>query len=261
MKLLLIGCGNLGRALLKAWQSHQEKIEIIAVQPSLSAQTLFPSVQFVRNVSELSKDFNPEGVIIAIKPQQMQEALPAYAKYLKQSLVVSFAAGISMERLETFLLGNKRCLRVMPNVAMKIGRSVYLTYAETSLSLEDRASPEEILGITGSLIWLKTEALIEALTPISASGPAYFFALSEIMTQIAMESGLEENFARKLVQETFLGSALLTSSTSDFKEMIASVASKGGVTESALKVLTPGLSDLMDKACDAALEKLKALDF
>ncbi|HQS83376.1 MAG: hypothetical protein B7Y25_00160 [Alphaproteobacteria bacterium 16-39-46] len=259
MKLLLIGCGNLGRALLKVWQSHQKKIEIIAVQPSLSAQTLFPSVQFVRNVSELPKDFIPEGVILAIKPQQMQEALPSYAKYLKQSLVVSFAAGISLERLETFLLGNKRCLRVMPNVAMKIGRSVNLTYAETSLSLEDRASAEKILGITGSLIWLKEEALIEALTPISASGPAYFFALAEIMTQIAMESGLEESFARTLVQETFIGSALLTAATSDFKEMIASVASKGGVTESALKVLSPGLSDLMHKAYEAALERLKTL--
>ena len=218
MQLLLIGCGNLGRALLNVWQPHQKKYEIIVVQPSLSAQSLFPSFQFVRNASEIPKGFDPEGVVIAIKPQQMQEALSAYAPFLKKSLVISFAAGISLERLETFLLGNKRCLRVMPNVAMKIGKSVNLTYAESSLSLKDRHYADEIIGATGSLIWLKTEALIEALTPISASGPAYFFLLSEIMTQMAIESGLDENFARKLVQETFLGSALLTSSSSDFKE-------------------------------------------
>ena len=260
MKLLLIGCGNLGQALLKAWQTHQKKYDIVVVQPSLSAQVFFPSVRFVSQASEIPEDFNPEGIVIAIKPQQMQKVLSAYEAYLTQSLIISFAAGISMARLDTYLSGNKRCLRVMPNVAMKIGKSVNLTYGETSLSLKDRALAEEILGVTGSLIWLKTEALIEALTPISASGPAYFFILSEIMMQIAMESGLEESFARDLVQGTFLGSALLTSPTSDFKAMISSVASKGGVTEAALSVLQPGLSELMHKACNAALERLKTLE-
>jgi len=260
MKILLIGCGNLGRALLTAWKPNQKKYEVLIVQPSLSAQALFPSFHFVRDVSEIPTDFNPDSVIIAIKPQQFQEALPQYSMYLSTSLVISFAAGISIACLETYLGQNKRCVRVMPNVAMKIGKSVNLAYGDDSfLSLKDRVLAEDILTVTGSFFWLKTESLIEDLTPISASGPAYFFMLSDILVQLAMESGLEESLSRELVQKTFLGSAALASPPYSFREMISSVASKGGVTEAALKALTPDFSDLMKRAYESAASKLKTL--
>ncbi|MBS0185099.1 MAG: pyrroline-5-carboxylate reductase [Proteobacteria bacterium] len=259
MKILLIGCGNLGRALLTAWMPDQKKYKILVIQPSLSAQALFPSFHFVRNASEIPIDFNPDSVIIAIKPQQFQEAFPLYSLYLRTSLVISFAAGISIACLKTYFENNNRCIRVMPNVAMKVGKSVNLVYADPSLPQKDRALAEDILNVTGSFFWLKAESLIEALTPISASGPAYFYMLSNILVQLATENGLEESFARELVQKTFLGSALLTSPPYNFTEMISSVASKGGVTEAALKALTPDFSDLMEKAYEAAATKLKTL--
>jgi len=260
MKLLLIGCGNLGRSLLQIFEKRKEEYEIVVVQPSLSARDLFPFAHFVDHVSRIPQGFNPEVAILAFKPQQMKDGLPRYASSLKSALVISFAAGMLVKTLDSYLGGHPRLLRVMPNVALKIGKSVNLTYGPKNFSEADRLLAEKVLNPTGALIWIEKEELIEALTPISACGPAYFFLLAEIMTQFTMELGLEEKLARSLVQETFLGSALLTVPTHDFKKMISSVASKGGVTEAALTVLQPKLSDLMRTAVNAALEKLKKIE-
>lgn len=259
IRLLLIGCGNLGRALLKAWEGLEKHREIIVVQPSLSAQKIFPSFSFVADVKDLPPKFNPDLAVLAFKPQHIKEALPVYVPFLKESLVVSFLAGVSLEVLGSYFKEHSRLLRVMPNIAMQVGKSVNLMYTPHPLSLKDRASLENILKPTGTCLWLEKEELMEALTPISGSGPAYFFLLAEILVSQAVNLGLKRDAAYALVQETFLGSALLTSSSLDFKNMISAVASKGGVTEAALNVLNGHLPLLMQESLSAALKKIKEL--
>ncbi|CAL7960771.1 Pyrroline-5-carboxylate reductase [Alphaproteobacteria bacterium] len=259
MRLLLIGCGNLGSALLKAWVDDKSLHKIVVVEPSLSAKSMFTTVNFVSNVSSISHDFSPDIVVLAIKPQQIKTVLPEYTKYLKKAVLVSLAAGVQIENLNTYLAKNARIIRIMPNIAIQIRKSVNLAYASLESSLEDRKQVEMIFDFTGKVIWLKKEELIDALTPISGSGPAYFILLAEILTKITMNLGLEEDFARELVQETFLGSALLTSNGAKFEQMISSISSKKGVTEAALNVIRPILPNLMDHAFAAALERLKEL--
>ena len=263
MKILLLGCGNLGKALLEAWVNNGVQAQIMVVQPSLSAQPLFdayPSVTFCAHVQDIPPEFTPDIIVIAVKPQRLPTLLPSCVPYCQKALVVSLAAGVSVSRLTVSLKGYCQIVRIMPNVAVKIGESVNLAYSNLDLSFDQQKQLDAVFGITGKMVWLEKEELIDILTPISGSGPAYFFLLAETLTQITITLGLKEDLARELVQQTFLGSALLTARNPSFEQMMASVASKGGVTEAALQVLRPGLPGLLSKALEAAATKVKELN-
>lgn len=251
MKILLLGCGNLGKALLETLVNNRQLSQIVVVQPSLSAKfsfEMFKTVSFYASANSIPAEFKPDMVVIAIKPQKLATVLPEYQVYCEQALVVSMAAGVPIERLSTYLSGCTQIVRVMPNMAVSVGQSVNLGYSAGLLS----ESVDVLFAGTGKMIWLPKEALLDILTPISGSGPAYFLMLAEILTQITVDLGLKEAQARDLVQQTFLGSALLSNENKMFEQIVQSVASKGGVTEAALNVLTPVLPSLMSKAIQAA---------
>ena len=263
MNVLLLGCGNLGKALLEAWVNNGTQAQIMVVQPSLSAQPLFeayPSVIFCAYVHDIPPEFSPDIVVIAVKPQCLPTLLPLCVPYCQKAMVVSLAAGVPIAHLTLSLKGHRQIVRIMPNVAVKIGESVNLAYSGLDLSFDQQKQLDAVFAMTGKMIWLEKEELIDILTPISGSGPAYFFLLAEILTQITITLGLKEDLARELVQQTLLGSALLTVRNPSFEQMMASVASKGGVTEAALQVLRPALPDLLRKALEAAATKVKELN-
>lgn len=262
MNLLLVGCGNLGSILLRAWSSAQYFNNIVVVQPSLANAPKFKqnqTIHFVPNVQDIPAGLKFDVIMLAIKPQIIQEVLPGLSQYASDSIVVSLLAGVGVDKLVNYLGKAAKTVRLMPNIAMQIGQSANLAFANRYTSAQDLDCINQIFGILGKMIWLEEEAHLDILTPISGSGPAYFFLLAEILTQVTMKQGIEEHMAREIARQTLLGSAMLADKADNFETLITSVASKGGVTEAALGVLRPAMPQIVDEAMQAALKRLKEL--
>ena len=277
--LLLVGCGNLGRALLRSWSEGKVLNSIIVIEPSLARKGDFEddkSIKFIAKAQDIPLDTQLDMVVLAIKPQMLERAVPELLPQLVKSglehlIIVSLLAGVTIDNLTACITKDitgasnhneassnirkrLKIIRIMPNIAMKIGQSMNLTHTRgDGIKADEVKELDRIFSVSGKMVWLPDEEMINALTPISGSGPAYFFLMAEIMVKLAMRSGIDEDLARKVVQQTLLGSAMLASSTGyNLSELIAAVASKGGVTEAALAVLRPVLPSLLDDAMSAA---------
>lgn len=261
-KLLLIGCGKLGTVLLKSWIKDNTFNEIIVVQPSLSTQDSFGNIAhltFVKSHKDVPDDFAPDVVIIAVKPHQVSDLLPDYARYQNSALFVSLATGISVKHFQEKLGTRANIVRLMPNVAVQIGESVNLAYALPGLATEYKNLTEKVFACTGQIVWLNSEELIDKLTPITGSGPAYFFLLTEILAGSLSKHGIDKEKSLSIANQILLGSALLTRENPDLEQLRLSVMSKGGITEAAIKVLHPRLPSLVDEALNAAIHRLEEL--
>lgn len=263
MKILLIGCGNLGKSLLKIWNKNLQNKEIIVVQPSLSAQTLFKEedrIIFVSDVEKIQKDFIADIVILALKPSNLEEFILKNSNYLDNKIIISMLAGVDISKFNSYFLSPQKIIRMMPNIAMSVGQSVNLAYAKLeALERINLSIMQELFDCSGKIIWLPSEKAVSFLTLISASGPAYFFAFAEILANITINYGIEEKMARELVAQTLLGSAMLSIDNNNFNQLAEAVSSKGGVTEVALNILNPALLIAIDKAIKAAEIKMKEL--
>ena len=275
VNILLIGCGNLGSALLRVWIDEKCDAtsaddadfsgDIVVVQPSLSSKPLFEGrsqrVMFVASSQDIPSSFFPDVVVIAIKPQKIPDVLPIYAKILDKAFVVSLAAGVSLKSLKAYMGKNKKLVRMMPTIAMQIGESVNLAVLHPDVCDMQplKVLLKRLFNKTGDVLWLEKEEAIDLLTPLSGCGPAYFFLLAELLVKAAGECGVEETLARKIVQQTLKGSSLLLSQESDFSKLIGSVASKGGVTEQVLALLSPALERVLPQAYQAALHRITEL--
>lgn len=259
-QLLLIGCGKLGKVLLDSWLQNDSFHEIIVVQPTLSAQESFQNLAhltFVPAYTDIPDNFKPDVIVIAVKPQQVLDILPNYARYQESALFVSLATGISINRFQEKLGASANIVRLMPNIAVEIGQSLNLAYASPSLTPIYKDLTQKVFDCTGKLIWLSSEQLIDTLTPISGSGPAYFFLLTEILSDTISKHGIDQETALTIANQVFLGSALLTMKKPNLEQLRLSVMSKGGVTEAAIEVLQPRLSNLIEEALNAAMHRLE----
>lgn len=262
MNVLLVGCGNLGHALLKRWSSEKLFHDIVVIQPSLSYKEAFqndPTIQFVADKPSIPEDFIPEMTVLAIKPQILSEVVRQLADLVKDSLIVSLAAGITLEKLTHLLPLSSKVTRIMPNMAMKVGESVNLAFANQMMMPLDCECVHQKFAPSGKIVWLKNEALLDTLTPLSGSGPAYFFLLAKIMVEESLKLGVTEDVARTLVQQVLIGSAQLAVETNDFNALTCAVASKGGVTEAALNVMAPAFTKIMEEAFQNALQRVGEL--
>lgn len=263
MNLLLIGCGNIGCALLKRWVSDKIFDTLMVVQPSMSQAKNFSdnhSVHFVTGLQYVPDAFVPDFLVLAIKPQIFNALAPQLLKYIHDAIVVSLLSGISIKALQAAVKQQSKIVRIMPNVAIKTGLSVNLACVNQNFIPPDIFSVEKSFASSGKIIWLQQEALLDVLTPISGSGPAYFFLLTEILAKAAMQAGIEDILARELAQQVLIGSASLASETTDFEALRHSVTSKGGITEAALKVMTPGFNLIVDESLKKALQRLLELE-
>ncbi len=179
-------------------------------------------------------------VVLAVKPQVMQSVLKDIADALQTSspLLISIAAGIRLHELDIWSGGSLRIVRVMPNTPALIQKGVSALYANPKVSEAEKDTVQAILSAVGSTVWLSDERLLDAVTAVSGSGPAYFFYLIEAMEQAAVELGLDSDIAHILATETAVGAALLSADSLESPESLRrQVTSPGGVTEAALKVL------------------------
>lgn len=263
MNLLLVGCGNIGCALLKRWVSAKIFSSIIVVQPSMSRAKNFSnntSVHFVVDLQHIPNDFVPDLLVLAIKPQQFNAVSAELIKYVHDSIVISLLSGISIKALQATVKQQSKIVRIMPNVAIKTGLSVNLACTNENFMPTDIFSIEKAFVISGKMLWLPKEDLLDILTPISGSGPAYFFLLAEILAKAAMRAGIEDVMARELAQQVLIGSASLAAETTDFEALRQSVTSKGGITEAALKVMIPGFNLIIDESLKKASQRLLELE-
>ena len=179
-----------------------------------------------------------ETVVLAVKPQQMRSVARELQPRLRSQLVVTIAAGIRTQDLSRWLGGHGRIVRVMPNTPALVLAGVSALYAMPAVDQAGRQAAERIVSAVGSALWVEREELMDAVTAVSGSGPAYVFYFMEAIIQAAEQLGLSADQARRFTLETFYGAACLARQSSEPPAALrVRVTSKGGTTERALRAM------------------------
>lgn len=237
MKILFIGGGNMASALaggLLAQGFAAADLEVVDVSPQAREKFADRGVRAVPELSEVVSQ--PDVVVLAVKPQQMEAVCRAIGAK-SDRLILSIAAGIRTRDISRWLGGQRRIVRAMPNTPALIGAGITGLYADL-VTAEDRRSAERILGAVGSVLWFEREELLDAVTAVSGSGPAYVFYFIEALEEAGRRLGIEPGAARRLAIETCSGAANLAASSEDPPATLREkVTSKGGTTERALQRL------------------------
>lgn len=236
MNICFIGGGNMATALIggllkRSYTAAQLRVVEINAENRDKLQNEFG----VQATPDLASGVNGSNVVVlAVKPQQLREVCTQLAPLLKNQLVVSIAAGIRASDISGWL-NTLNIVRCMPNTPALIQSGVTGLYALPQVSAVHKEIAANILNAVGSSVWLQEEAMLDGVTAISGSGPAYVFYFIEAMQQAARELGFNAEQARSLVIDTFLGAAKLAqASTDDASVLRARVTSKNGTTERAL---------------------------
>lgn len=202
-------------------------------------------------------------LVFAIKPQMLAAAARAMADAVqrRRPLVVSVAAGVRLDDLERWLGGNLPVVRTMPNTAVLVGAGACGMYANARVDQAMRERAESILRAVGVAVWVEREELLDAVTALSGSGPAYFFLMMEALEQAAIGLGLTREQARLLALQTAYGAAKMALEGAEEPSVLRRrVTSPGGTTEQAVKVLEEGgLRALFQNALDAAARRAREL--
>ena len=195
-------------------------------------------------------------IVLAVKPQILQEVVTPLGSLVAEArpLLISVAAGVTCSSIERWVGGAPALIRVMPNTPALIGAGISALYANSNVSDDQRALAEKIVTAVGKTVWIEEESLMDAVTAVSGSGPAYFFYVMQSIHDAAVREGLDAQTARLLTLETTLGAARLAlASTEDPGNLQAQVTSPGGTTEAAIKVLDDaGVRDSLRQAVSAA---------
>jgi len=198
--------------------------------------------------------------VLAVKPQDMRGALEGLSG-LDQKLVISIAAGVRVDALSRWLQGHRKLVRCMPNTPALIGEGIAALYALPEVSAPERSKAETILRAVGEVVWVEDERLLDPVTAVSGSGPAYVFWFIEQLAASGEKLGLPKTTSLKLAMHTVLGAAKLAAqSDKSPAELRRQVTSKGGTTEAALNVFEQEkLAERMMKALQAASRRGAAL--
>ncbi len=258
--LVLAGAGKMGGAMLTGWLAQGlDPKRVIVIDPYLSGDIRTLEPKGVRLNPPLPEPAST--LVVALKPQMFHEAAATLKDYSSsQTLVVSIMAGITIASLENVVGGS--VVRAMPNTPAAIGRGITVAVAAKTVSADQRATADALLRATGSVEWVDDEALMDAVTAVSGSGPAYVFLLAEELAKAGIAAGLPPHLATRLARETVSGSGeLLHRSELESAVLRQNVTSPGGTTAAALNVLMGegGLQTLMTKAVAAATARSKEL--
>lgn len=237
MRILFIGGGNMATALIGGLlQQGFKPGDLRVVDVAEPARQRLQQQFGVRSTPVLDGEIAGDVVLLAVKPQQMRAVAKDLSGRLRGQLVISIAAGIRTTDLTRWLDGHDRIVRVMPNTPALIRSGVAGLFAAAAVKQSDRDSAQTILGAVGAVVWVKSEADIDAVTAISGSGPAYVYYFIEALEQAAAELGLNAGQAHELAVQTFVGAAKLAAGSSESAGVLrARVTSKAGTTEAALK--------------------------
>jgi pyrroline-5-carboxylate reductase len=260
--LLLVGCGNMGGAMLRGWVAQGLDLTSVAVVDPTPAAAAVCEKMGVTHLNALSQvDQKPGVVIFAVKPQLLAEVVPQYREMGADILFISVAAGVRLAGYEQWL-GDVPLVRAMPNTPAAIQQGITVLCANNAVTASMRSRCESLLTAIGEVVWLEQEELMDAVTGVSGSGPAYVFLFIEALTQAGITAGLPAAMAERLAKATVAGAGQLAlpegTSAAVLREK---VSSPGGTTVQALSVLTENnaLEDLLLRAVRAAAQRSKEL--
>jgi pyrroline-5-carboxylate reductase len=261
--LLLVGGGRMGMALLHGWLGAGLAPSQILVQEPTPSDALKAAGVGLNPTPEQIKAHAPSIIILAVKPQIIETVLPPLGLDMPHgAMVLSLMAGVPVKTM-AHLLGDKLAyVRTMPNTPASIGKGMTGLYATAHISEAQKQAAAALLGAVGQTVWLDNEKMIDAVTAISGSGPAYVFHLVEAMQAAGQSLGLPEDTSRQLAMQTIIGAAaMLQEDGAEAAQLRRNVTSPGGTTEAALDVLMSenGLSDLMRRAAQAATNRAQDL--
>ena len=260
--IVLAGAGKMGGAMLTGWLARGlDPKHVVVIEPYPSGDISALVTQGVRLNPSAGNVGAAATLVVAVKPQTFREAGPALKPLVGPStLVVSIMAGTPIAALEEVCGGS--VVRAMPNTPAAIGRGITVAVAANQVSAAQRAVADALLRATGSVEWVDDENLMDAVTAVSGSGPAYIFLLAEELARAGVEAGLPAELATRLARETVAGSGeLLRRSQDSSATLRKNVTSPGGTTAAALEVLMGdgGLQPLMIRAVAAATKRSKEL--
>ena len=189
----------------------------------------------VADVDAIPAGFAPAAVVFAVKPQNAAETLPLYRRFAGKAVFLSIMAGRTIGGIRTLLGDAAAIVRAMPNTPAAVRQGVTVACPGPGVDTPQRVLCERLLQAIGVVAWVEDEGLLDPVTAVSGSGPAYVFLLAELMEQAAIEQGIPADLARLLARQTVAGSgALLAASAEDAAELRRAVTSPGGTTERAL---------------------------
>ena len=261
-RLVLLGAGKMGFAMLEGWLARgldPRKVIVLDPQPAKAVKAL------ARRGLKINPKTPSEAavIVVAVKPQMAPDAMPALEPYVgKSTLALSVMAGRTIAFLADALPPNTPIVRAMPNTPASIGRGITVAVPNPKVSVRQRKQASDLLAATGGVEWVKDEPLMDAVTAVSGSGPAYVFLLAEAMAQAGVAAGLPEALAARLARDTVAGAGeLLHQSTLDAGTLRQNVTSPGGTTAAALAVLMgpDGFGRLLTEAVAAAARRSREL--
>jgi pyrroline-5-carboxylate reductase len=263
---MLVGCGKMGQAMLAGWLENgvlANNIVIIEPGPAASSLQTETGCQVHSSLDEVDSGFNPDVVVLAIKPQMMDAVAPQYLSYMKGGAVLlSIAAGTTMTYFADIYGTDAAIVRAMPNTPAAIGRGMLVGYANTNVSEKQRDICHFLLQAVGKVAWIDDEKYMDAVTGVSGSGPAYVFYMIECMTVAGIDAGLPEDLALQLAETTVAGAAELARQSKESAAVLRqNVTSPNGTTAAGLEVLMAenGLKPLMSKTIAAATNRSREL--
>jgi len=261
-KLLLVGCGKMGGAMLDGWLTRGlAAADVLVAEPVEALRPKKPGLRAVGSTSEISD--TPEIVVLAVKPQSMDEALGDLKRFADQGAVfLSIAAGKTLKYFASHLGAAAKVVRSMPNTPAAVRQGITVACAAKGVSAAEKQRCQQLLEAVGQALWVEDEALLDPVTALSGSGPAYVFLLVEAMAAAGAKLGLKPEMAMQLARATVAGSGVLLKQSSEpAQQLRVNVTSPGGTTAEALKVLmaADGIQPVFDKALAAASRRSKEL--
>lgn len=263
--IVLVGCGQMGSAMLRGWLARGAAARFLVIEPEGAPPALAETAGTLwhRAVEDVPLDVEPDAVVFAVKPQIIDAVLPAYRRWVRpQTLFVSIAAGKTIGGIARHLGDAAAIIRCMPNTPAAIGRAITVACPNQRVSAGQRLLCEALLAAIGDSAWVEDEALMDAVTAVSGSGPAYVFLLIEALAEAGIHAGLPGDLGLRLARATVAGAGeLALVSPESPSRLRENVTSPGGTTRAALDVLMAehGLPELLDRAVAAATARSREL--
>ncbi len=262
-KIVLAGCGNMGFAMLKAWidsgLAAGDGVTVVEPAEALRDRAKSLGVRAVGDATLVPADFDPDFIVFAVKPQVMAEVVKGYRHFANgRTAFLSIAAGTKIALFEDLLGASQQIIRCMPNTPAAIGKGMMVLTANKAVSDKSRSSAAELLAANGRVEWVEDENLMDAVTAVSGSGPAYVFHFIECLAEAARKAGLPDETAEVLAMQTVYGAASLAFESGEAPgKLREQVTSPKGTTEAALRVMMGDkrLEKLVGEAVEAARKR------
>ncbi len=254
MKIGIIGAGNLGKAIIDSMQKNN-----IPIMATSRTPHTYKNTEITSNNNKLAKE--SDIIIMAIKPQSMEEALNEIKSHTKNKLIITFAAGLKISFYEKRTAPEAKIVRAMTNLAIKNQKGISAYTLSKTCTEQDRNTTEKLLSCLGKHTEIEQEDMLDVITGVSGSGIAYFIKIMDIFQESATKHGLDKKQAKEIIMETVKGSLNLMENTDQSNnQLISHIASKGGTTEQGLKELKErDLEKILNNTIEKTIEKCKTI--